>query len=289
LRPNDAATFIATGHLLLNAGQWTQAAARMERARASDPRQASTHAHLALVLMGLRRYADTQHAIERSLALEPDQLLAYISQIWTTWLWKGDLDASRQLVDRLPVSDDWRFMELRFLQALYERRYDAAVQAQAGWSGRWMRTYILTRPVVLMEAQAWRLAGHRTRAAASFEAARRLLDAELRTTPEDGRLRSSLAIALAGLGLHDEAIHEARQAVARMPFPQAFDATAVREDAALALTMAGAHDAALDQLDILLSHPAHFSAQLLRLDPRWDPLRHQPRYHALLARAHDAP
>ena len=69
-----------------------------------------------------------------------------------------------------------------------------------------------------------------------------------------------------------------------MPHPQAFDTVHVREDAALAFTMAGAHDAALDQLSILLATPAHFSVQLLRLDPRWDPLRTHPRYRELTGR-----
>ncbi len=40
--------------------------------------------------------------MERSVALEPDQLLAYISQVWTTWLWKGDLEprAGSSIVSR---------------------------------------------------------------------------------------------------------------------------------------------------------------------------------------------
>jgi hypothetical protein len=47
--------------------------------------------------------------------------------------------------------------------------------------------------------------------------------------------------------------------------------------------MAGAHDAALDQISILLATPAHFSVQTLRrLDPRWDPLRGHPRYRELM-------
>jgi hypothetical protein len=37
-----------------------------------------------------------------------------------------------------------------------------------------------------------------------------------------------------------------------------------------------------DQLSILLTTPAHFSAQLLRLDPRWEPIRHHPRYRELI-------
>ena len=67
-----------------------------------------------------------------------------------------------------------------------------------------------------------------------------------------------------------------------MPFPTGFDASVVREDVALAATMAGEYGMALDELERLLSTPAHFSEQLLRLDPRWAPLRGEERFRKLV-------
>jgi len=96
-------------------------------------------------------------------------------------------------------------MEPRFVQALYERRFDRAVQAAAPWAGRWMRTWVLVRPAILLEAQAWQLASDRRRATAAFDSARKLLEAEVHATPDDGRLRSALGIAYAGLGRKDDA------------------------------------------------------------------------------------
>jgi len=46
--------------------------------------------------------------------------------------------------------------------------------------------------------------------------------------------------------------------------------------------MVGEFDAPIDQLEYLLSIPATFSVQLLRLDPFWDPFRDHPRFQALL-------
>ena len=46
----------------------------------------------------------------------------------------------------------------------------------------------------------------------------------------------------------------------------------------------GEYDAALDQIDHLLSVSSGLSVALLRLDPRWDPLRDHPRYQELLKR-----
>jgi serine/threonine-protein kinase len=48
--------------------------------------------------------------------------------------------------------------------------------------------------------------------------------------------------------------------------------------------MVGEYDAALDQIEHLLSVPTGFSVPLVRLDPRWDPLRDHPRYQELLQR-----
>ena len=55
-------------------------------------------------------------------------------------------------------------------------------------------------------------------------------------------------------------------------------------DLALIYTIVGEHDAALDQIEYLLSIPAgrYMSVGLLRIDPRWDPLRDHPRFQKLL-------
>ncbi len=47
-------------------------------------------------------------------------------------------------------------------------------------------------------------------------------------------------------------------------------------------TMVGEYDAALDEIEYLLSIPSVMSVPLLRLDPRGDPLRDHPRFRALL-------
>ena len=177
-------------------------------------------ARLGVIRIGLREYPEARHAAEQSIALERDQVMAYVMRVWNAWLWQGDLDASRALLRALPAADDWRFMELRFLQALYERRYDEAVRVLRPFAGTWVRHWIFVRPVVLFEAQAWRLQGDAARAAAAFESARALLAAETAASPDDGRLHGALAVALAGLGRHADAVRHAGRALALMPHPQ---------------------------------------------------------------------
>jgi hypothetical protein len=48
--------------------------------------------------------------------------------------------------------------------------------------------------------------------------------------------------------------------------------------------MAGNQEAAIRQLDVLLSRPSQISVTLLKIDPWWDPLRKNPKFEALLAK-----
>lgn len=49
-------------------------------------------------------------------------------------------------------------------------------------------------------------------------------------------------------------------------------------------SMVANEEAAIQQLDYLLARPSYISVTLLRLDPRWDPLRKNPKFEALLAK-----
>jgi serine/threonine-protein kinase len=283
LEPTNTEILSLRSRLLQRVGRWDESIAELRRIVDQRPQDAFVLARIALGCNGVGRYAEAQHYADRSIALERDQVLAYLQKVWGTWLWKGDLDGARLLIGQLPDANDWRFVELHFLQALYERQYEVAVKALAPLSGDWMRTTIVAWPVVLYEAQVWRLSGEHARARAKFETARRLLEAEMRDAPDDPRLHISLGIAYAGLGRKSDALRETNQTLG---FPLArvgLEGSVFIELAALVSTMVGNHDDALGYLQTLLAMPAHFSPQLLRLDPRWDPLRTEPGYARLLA------
>jgi hypothetical protein len=55
------------------------------------------------------------------------------------------------------------------------------------------------------------------------------------------------------------------------------------EDLALVETMTGETDAALAGLEHLVKTAGEISPNVLRIDPRWEPLRAQPRFAALTA------
>ena len=53
-------------------------------------------------------------------------------------------------------------------------------------------------------------------------------------------------------------------------------------DLAHIYTMVGDHDQALKQIEYLLSNPSWISVPYLEMDPRWNPLREDPRFQEIL-------
>jgi tetratricopeptide (TPR) repeat protein len=138
-------------------------------------------------------------------------------------------------------------------------------------------------PASLYAAWAHQLRGDRAAAKAAFEVARVRLEPALRELPDDWRVHAARGLALAGLGRGGEALGEAgwmeRSQVYR---GDAHQGRIMAEDRARILAQAGYADEALDEIERLLAQPSWLSVHTLRLDPRWDPIRSQPRFQAAL-------
>jgi serine/threonine-protein kinase len=120
-------------------------------------------------------------------------------------------------------------------------------------------------------------------ARAGYEKAYIVLENELHQRPDDASLHSALGLAYAGLGMKEEAVHEGELGAELLPVSQdAVRGPWRKQELARIYTMAGEQDAALDQIEELLSMPSWLSVPLLENDPRWDPLREHPRYKEII-------
>lgn len=137
----------------------------------------------------------------------------------------------------------------------------------------------------LFKGYIYSFMGNHSASVSHFDSARIKYEDIVAQVPEFPVPRSRLSVALAGLGRHEEAIHECETALG--VFSHTEDALLypiVLMDMASVYVLTGNHDRAIEILDSILSIPFVYSVQTLKLDPFFDPLCDHPRFQALLAK-----
>jgi tetratricopeptide (TPR) repeat protein len=232
----------------------------------------------------LRRYAEALASYDSALALNPgsaatalQKALAYLSQT-------GDREGTQRVMpdfrQRLaPVGGPSSIIGLADLVLLLSREQqglllhlapEAFVGDTAGWA--------------LVRAMVYRAWEQDAPARTAFESARTVLERRLAVRPDDHLFLAEHGFALAGLGRAAEAVQQGRRAVeARSTSRDAVDGPLVSVNLARIYTMLGRSDAAIDQLQVVLSKPGPLSPGWLRADPLWAPLRGNPRFERLVA------
>jgi len=285
--PNDDKLWSWIGYVHRRMGNWNEVFAAFEKAAQLNPRDADLFFDLGgQTYRYLRRYADAVHAYERALSLAPDMHDAAIMRGWTYVRWQGQLDRLRDALNRLPrdaVLGDESVAGNRAELLLWERNADGLLQMLETARGDVFEGQESFLPSALYTAWAHKLRGDHPAAQAAFESARVRLDSALAELPDDWRVHAARGMALAGLGLRDEALREAhwlqQSAVYR---EDSVGGPGLAENRARVLAQTGDTEAALDEIERLLAGPCGLSVHSLRLDPRWDPIREHPRFKALL-------
>jgi tetratricopeptide (TPR) repeat protein len=138
-------------------------------------------------------------------------------------------------------------------------------------------------PATQLYALIHGLTGSRQLEQAYYDSARSMMEVRIQQRPNDPWYRTALGIAYAGLGRWEDAIREGELAVELLPMTkEAYRGAYGVEGLARIYTMVGEYDAAINQLETLLAVPSPTNVPMLRMDPRWDPLRGHPRFQRLL-------
>jgi serine/threonine-protein kinase len=116
----------------------------------------------------------------------------------------------------------------------------------------------------------------------AFEAAGRVVEADLRQWPDDAKGIMMLAMIHAALGRKEEALQEGRRATELLPLAKdAYDGPILATNLAAIYAEVGELDRAIEQLTPLLKLPNGPTSALLRVEPEWDPLRGDARFEKL--------
>ncbi|MFH1681745.1 MAG: protein kinase [Candidatus Eisenbacteria bacterium] len=281
--PNDTRVLEATAFIRRRQGRWGEALGDLKASLALSPRDADIVEEIASTCMPLRRYEEVDHYCDRAIALAPDQYVPYLDKSENYLFWEGNLGKARAVMEAMPeTGSEWASYSW-YRQELLERDYAAALdRVRTGIPESYEDQFWLV-PRSLLAGDVHGLMNEPVLARAAFDSARVLLEKEIVERPEDHRARASLGVAYAGLGRKLDAIREGKLAVELCPLSKDALVGPFRiEDLARIYTMVGEPETALDQIGQLLSIPAKFSVPMLRLDPRWDPLREHPRYRCLV-------
>ncbi len=281
--PNDARIIEAVAYVKRRQGHFEEGAELLKKGLELSPNDADVVSSLAEIYSMLRRYAVADTFYARTISIAPDQALGYLGRASNLQLWKGDLQAARETLQRMPAVDDIVCSIAWYDQELLERDYEAALEGLSRWDEDLTESVFLYSPPPLLAARAYDFIGKPDLARAIYDSARVMLEELLEGGFDHFSVHICLGMAYAGLGRRDDAVREGRLAVELNPI--SIDATGGPYTVMMLAeiyVMVGNHDAAIDELEHLLSIPSYVSVPVLRLAPRWDPLRDKPRFQRLL-------
>jgi len=282
-QPDNSEVLEAKADLFMLEGRFTEALDAFQRAFELSPREAGLIAQASGVLWITRRYPEAVTAADQAVNLAPDSMWPLLYKTFALWSWRGSDSQTRSVLEALPdPAGDWGRWAW-YWQEVFEARFSEALDRLEPFTDGWIRTKIVARPNALLAALVYEWLGESEKAASAYETARELLEAEVVASPEDPRLRSSLGLAYAALGRKEAAIREGVRATELLTRSQdGFYYLSYVIDLAHIYTLLGEDDLALDQIEYLLTNPSWISVPWLEMDPRWRPLRDNPRFQALL-------
>lgn len=286
--PNDAGVFELKGYIERRQGKQEEAIRSLERAIDLDPRNSFTLQQIALTYRDRRRFADQKSALDRALAIEPNNIDVKLERVTAEFYWKADTRPLHQMVDSIRttspeatqgIAEYWLFYALAERDAV-----DAKNALTAAGENDALTDDAVTFSRRFMEGVIARMTKDDAGARVAFTAARAEQHQIIQAPESYGPALCVLGLIDAGLGRKEEALREGRRAVELLPVEKdrIFGIAMVKYFAMIA-AWAGDKDLACEQLAIAVRPPSRLTYGELKLLPFWDPLRGDPRFEQMVA------
>lgn len=284
--PNNSELYESIAYVQRRQGRLEPALNNLRKAATLDPLNHRLFSSIAETLCYLRRYDESIPAADQAIALGPDSTTAYWTRATALILNGGSVSEALRSLEESPnlLHDPAGFFVKHQLLTL-DDKHDEALELVRSRPEEYLSEVGTLRPLALLGAWSLQRLGRLDEARSSYERARATCERLLEQSPDDFRLHASLGLALAGLGEKAAAVEAGRRATEL--YPISADALAASEplnDLAFIYAQVGNYDAALDQIETLLTIPSQFSVVLLQRDPAWNALRDLPRYREIVRR-----
>ena len=293
LLPNSSSIPEWQAYLARRRGEWDRSEAYFIEAERLDPRNVSLLFQHAINDICHRDFRKAQQKFDKALDITPDDLNILVQKASIAQA-EGDLPRASALLTQLQFgADDLEGLETQVYQAILERRPTTVIPHLKD---------ILAKPDpalgyfngVLRFWLGWaqEVAGDNVDAQATWQQARRELEAFLKEQPDNYLLICDLALITMGLGDKTAALALVERAMAANPIEKdAVTGPIPVEVLARVAARMGEPDRAIAALQQLLSIPYNgalgagtpLTPAMLRLDPMFDPLRSNPHFQQLVA------
>ena len=289
--PNESEVYLAIGAIQRRQGKWAESTANMEKAVTLNPKDTWPLQNLAFNYQMLRDFGKANQTIDRALALNPTGFALWEIKSKLAIFEKGDFSVAEkgfELLNSASLTDDQRLKaaDARANVLLLERKYQEGLEAAeklpdneiAAFPGHlWSKYYYI--------GFARKALGDETGARAAFLKAKSIVEGQLKRTPDNADIHIQLAKVLAYLGEKESALGEVQRATEIVPEGKdAFGGPEIMTGVAEVYATLGDKDRAIEILDGLLSRPSSVTAQVLKVNPIWDPLRSDPRFQGLIGK-----
>jgi serine/threonine protein kinase/tetratricopeptide (TPR) repeat protein len=300
LAPNNAAVLAKLAEAAIDRGDWKGAFQKLERARQVEPLEPMWAKQLADLHFAFRHYDEAEKIADGMIAklreANPPEF----------WVLKRNIALARGDTAAAALANEKSDMIRRGFANIYHYKAEVALmQHNYAEAAEILETFrdkaskTVKNPRLIKNFNPYgtgaynlrigiarRALGEKEKALAAFTASEEGFRGWLRRYPEEAAALGRLPLALAGQGRRDDALREIENAIAIFPLTRdPLSAVEIRDYVANAYSWTGDRTLALELLQKIVALPGGPTAGDLKLNPRWDDLREDPRLNDLVAEA----
>lgn len=285
--PNEPRVYELAGYIDRRQGRWDESTTNLRRALELDPHNFYVLQQIARSYEFLRDFRNEAAILDRALAIAPNDAGARLQRAAIELSSHANTRSMHSTIEAIVaqnsnaargLADDW--LDL----ALCERDETGLARALAAMPPEGSGNEGFFFPRDWFVAVVARARGDDIAARAALNAARITAAATVEGQPDYGPALCVLGLIDAGLGHKEEAIREGRRAVELLPVTKdAINGALLIEYLAVIYATCGDTDRAIDQLSLVAEIPSDVNYGQLKLHPRWDPLRGNPRFENIIA------